>query len=169
MLAGTGVAPQGAKCAVLRLNVTFTQPMNPQQAYFDDAFFVRTGTTGAFYSVTQCRLVDTRGPSGPYGGPRFGPGDARTFGIAGNCGIPTQATAIAANLTVTNETGAGYFVVYPAGTTKPPTSTLNFAPSRTRANNAILQLGVGGQLVVLNAVPIGGSSDLILDVTGYFQ
>jgi hypothetical protein len=167
-LSSTSVAPSGARCAALLLFVG-SGPGFPGYAYFDDVFFTRQNTTGSFYTVTPCRIFDTRNPAGPFGGPAFAPFSTRTFVIPGSCGIPTDATAIAANLTVTDTTGAGHFVVYPTGTDPPSTSTLNFGKGQTRASNAMLTLGVVGEITLSCTLPFGGTADLIMDVAGYFQ
>ena len=51
----------------------------------------------------------------------------------------------------------------------PATSTLNFGTGQTRANNAVLALGTGGQVAVLPSVTGGGTAHLALDVVGYFE
>ena len=53
-----------------------------------------------FYTVTPCRLVDTRGVAGPSGGPNLSPKESRGFGAAGQCGVSTAAEAVAVNVTV---------------------------------------------------------------------
>ena len=82
--------------------------------------------------------------------------------------MPPTAKAVAANLTIVSPTGFGHITVYPAGASLPLASTLNFRPGVTRANNAIVQLGVSGQLAVFCGMD-SGSADFILDVTGYFE
>ena len=167
-VAATSTAPKGARCARVQLIVA-AGPGFPGSTYLDDVFFTRQNTTGSFYTVTPCRIIDTRTPDGAFGGPAFAPLSTRTFAIPGNCEVPVDATAVAANLTVTNATGAGHFIVYAAGTPQPSTSTLNFSSRQTRANNAILTLGVSGQITVFCTLPFGGTADLVLDVAGYFQ
>lgn len=167
-LSSTSVAPSGARCAAVRLFVG-SSPGFPGYAYFDDVFFTRQNTTGSFYTVTPCRIVDTRNPNGPFGGPAFQPLNIRVFAIPGSCGIPAEATAIAANLTTTNTTGGGHFLAYPTGISQPTASTLNFRAGQTRANNATIALGVAGQITVFCALPFGSTADFILDIAGYFQ
>ncbi len=167
-VSATTTAPPGARCAIVQLLVD-SQPQVPGSAHFDDVFFTRHGTTGAFYTVTPCRIVDTRNPDGPFGGPAFQPLNIRVFAIPGSCGIPAEATAIAANLTATNTTGRGHFLGYATGVSQPTASTLNFGPGQTRANNATIALGVAGQITVFCALPFGSTADFILDVAGYFQ
>ncbi len=114
-------------------------------------------------------MLDTRNPVGPLGGPALVGGAARTFEIANQCGIPTTATAISANITITRPTIAGYLTLYPSGSTPPLASVINFRPGQTRANNAIVPLGASGRLDVLCGMPGGNSIDFILDLNGYFQ
>lgn len=79
----------------------------------------------AFYTVTPCRVLDTRNPNGPYGGPALSAGADRTFVLAGQCGIPPTATQVAANLAVTQPTALGHLTLFPGGLPLPGTATLN--------------------------------------------
>jgi len=130
----------------------------------------RTPTTTAsqagFHSVLPCRVIDTRNPNGPFGGPALAAGAVREVSIAGVCGIPAEASTIALNVTVTQPATAGNVRLYPAGTAAPGTSTINFGPGQTRANNALVTLGNGG-IAVLN--DSAGTVHFIVDVNGYFR
>jgi hypothetical protein len=136
--------------------------------------FLAIGTGGPppsgapFYTVTPCRLADTRGAAGVYGGPALAAGADRTFVISGQCGIPSGAKAVAFNLTITQATGAGDLRVFPSSGSLPLVSTLNWSPGQTRANNAVLSLGPAGDITV-HLDQAGGTADLIIDVNGYFQ
>ena len=122
-----------------------------------------------FHTVTPCRILDTRDPAGPWGGPALAAGADRTFVIAGRCGIPTTARAVSVNLTVTGPTDFGHLVVFPAGgVVLATTSAINFRPGQTRANNAIVTLGAAGDIVVRTGMASGGVQ-FILDVDGYFD
>jgi hypothetical protein len=133
--------------------------------------FVVHGTSPAaqFYTVTPCRVADTRNAPGPSGGPALGAGASRTFPVAGLCGIPPGAKAIAINVTVVNETQLGDLRLYPAGGSLPATSSINFAMGKVRANNQIIALGAGGQISVQCDLASAGTTDFLFDVTGYFQ
>lgn len=126
------------------------------------------GRTLSFHTLTPCRLVDTRGVAGPFGGPALAANTSRSFTVVGRCGLPATAWAVALNVAVTAPTATGFFRVYPGGTPAPATSTLNYAAGKTRANNATLSLGPAGDLAVFCGQPTG-SAHLILDVTGYFE
>ena len=91
-----------------------------------------------FFSVAPCRIVDTRLADGPLGGPALAAGATRDFAVTGVCGVPSTALAISINATITQPTSMGFLTVYPAGTTRPLASTINYNTGQTRANNALL-------------------------------
>jgi hypothetical protein len=122
----------------------------------------------SFFTVTPCRVLDTRNSSGPLGGPALSAGAVRTFVIAGQCGIPSSAQSVAVNITVTQPSSAGFLTVYPAGSAVPLASTINYRAGQTRPNNAVVSLGHSGNIAVACGQP-SGTVQLILDVSGYFQ
>jgi Phosphate-induced protein 1 conserved region len=123
----------------------------------------------SFYTVSLCRLIDTRNPTGPYGGPALAAGTNRAFAFAGHCGVPATAKAVSINVTVTGTTALGYLTLFPVDQSLPLTSVINFLAGATRTDNAIIVLsGEGtGTLNVRNGS--GGALHLIVDVNGYFQ
>lgn len=135
-----------------------------------------------FYSVTPCRIADTRpgmGFAGLFGPPALAGGVDRFFPITLQCGIPNDAKAVALNVTVVSPTLEGFIKIWPSNQVKPAVSTINFAAGEPAiANGAIVPLAVdnqgntlaGNQIGVVygTAVP-GGSTNLILDVTGFFK
>jgi glucose/arabinose dehydrogenase len=148
---------------------TLVTPSAP--ASYTAAFTVQAGGLD-FYTLTPCRLIDTRNAAGPLGGPALSSGVARTFQVTGACSVPSTARALAVNVTVTGATtGGGNLVVYPGGAAQPQASTINFGQSQTRANNAVTGLAAdgSGNLTVAATVAGGGKVHLILDVVGYFQ
>lgn len=122
-----------------------------------------------FHTLTPCRLLDTRGATGPLGGPALQPGQDRVFALTGVCGVPAGSKALSLNLTVTGPTGAGYLTLHPGDGLPPLSSTINFRAGQTRANNAVIPLASdgSGSLAILNGS--GGTVNVILDVNGYFQ
>jgi len=129
-----------------------------------------------FYTLTPCRVVDTRGPNGPLGGPVLASGAARIFPLlSGACGIPATAKALALNITAVTASGYGFLTVYPGDAPFPGSSTLNFDPAHalgTLANNADVALSLDGQgNVAVVADVVGGNNTvhLIIDVNGYYQ
>jgi uncharacterized repeat protein (TIGR01451 family) len=122
----------------------------------------------SFYTLSPCRLVDTRNAVGSRGGPALAAGVARTFPIAGACSVPSTAWAVSVNVTVTQPTTAGNVRLFPGSTPSPLASNLNYAAGATRANNAIAAMGSAVDLTAL-ASQASGSVHLIVDVNGYFE
>jgi hypothetical protein len=116
----------------------------------------------AFYTVSPCRLIDTRATS------PLRAGKTDVFAVAGICGVPSSAVSVSANVTVTQASDSGHLQVWPAGQPPPPTSVVNHSASQTRANSAVLRLGSDGRLA-LRLVQPNGSGHVLVDVTGYFE
>jgi hypothetical protein len=111
------------------------------------------------------RAVDTRLSNGP-----IATGQSRCFTIAGVAGVPADAAAVVFNVTAVSQTARGWLTVYPNGQPVPAASTLDFDPSEYAiADGTIVSVGTAGQVCVgvgtVNSAP--GSSNVILDVTGY--
>jgi hypothetical protein len=123
----------------------------------------------SFYTLPPCRVVDTRNPAGPYGGPSLVAGADRTFVFGGQCGIPVTATAVALNVVaILPTTAPGFLTLFPGGTTPPLAATLNYKASGIRANNAVIPLGLL-QDIAVHCQQGFGTVDMVIDVTGYFQ
>ena len=69
---------------------------------------------------------------------------------------------------MTAPSATGNLRLYPAGTTLPGVSSINYAAGQTRGNNAIASLNTVGWLTV-RCVQAAGTVDLIVDVNGYFE
>jgi hypothetical protein len=128
-----------------------------------------TATPSDLYTLQPCRLVDTRNPNGPLGGPVLGASAQRTFTAVNACGIPAGATALVVNITAVNPTAAGNLSVYPGNGSPLGTSVNNFLPSSIRANNAIVRLATdgSGSFGVQNSSL--GTTNVVIDVMGYFK
>src|SRR5262249_32934755 len=124
-----------------------------------------SGEAASFYTLTPCRIIDTRGPDGPLGGPALAAGADRSFQITGNCAIPPTAKAVSVNVTVTQGAALGDLRLYASGA-PPLVSTINYAAGRTRANNAIVSLNAQGGLIVRSDQPLG-TVHFVLDVNGF--
>jgi hypothetical protein len=124
-----------------------------------------------YFTLTPCRIADTRDPNGPTGGPALANGSIRTFPVVGLCGVPASAKAITINATIVSPTGAGDLNLFASGITPPQTSVINFTAGSTRANNAMVRVDgpLVGSLDVSPTVSGGGTVHFILDVTGYFE
>jgi hypothetical protein len=153
---------------------TFPVTVGPDLTYngFYDVFVAKIESTpsqGAnFYTLTPCRILDTRDPDGLWGGPALSAGAVRSFMIAGRCFVPATATSISINATVTQPTALGHLTLFPGGSPLPLASTINYRAGQTRANNAIVLMGANGTLSVACGQATG-TTHFILDVNGYLQ
>jgi hypothetical protein len=131
------------------------------------ATFNTNGTSGGldFYTVTPCRVLDTRT------GAALASGVQRTFPVTGLCGIPADAVAVSLNVTAVSPPAEGFITLFPGDGQLPPTSTLNLVAGKTRANNAVLGLATdaSGTLAAQAFLSNGGEVDLLVDVNGYLK
>jgi hypothetical protein len=126
-------------------------------------------TGGSSYvPIPPVRVLDTRpafqiGLSGP-----FAANTPRTFQVDNAFGIPAAAIAVTGNVTIANQTGAGYLSVTPTANANPTSSTINFPLGDTRANNLTIPLATNGKLAAVYKAQAGKTTHLIVDITGYF-
>ena len=121
--------------------------------------------SATYVALTPARLLDSRLGNGLSG--TFSDGVPRTFQVTGRGGVPSNAVAVTGNLTVTNQTNAGYVFLGPNPTANPTSSTLYFPVGDNRATGVTLGLGAGGTLSATYVAGMG-TTDLVFDVTGYF-
>jgi hypothetical protein len=119
----------------------------------------------SFYPVTPCRVADTRGDVGPFGGPILGTGTTRSFALPDSaCNVPSTAQAYSLNVTVVPQGYLGYLTAWPAGSPQPNVSTLNSWDGTAVANAAIVPAGANGAVSIYVTQP----THVILDINGYF-
>ena len=124
-----------------------------------------------FHPASPCRVLDTRNPNGPLGGPALAAGARRDFVVPGVCGIPTSAVSVSANVTVTGPTSGGSLTAFPADLAQAPVAnTLSIRLGTTRANNAVLLLARDGSgtVALANDLPTG-NFHVIVDVNGWWE
>jgi uncharacterized repeat protein (TIGR03803 family) len=117
-----------------------------------------------FVPLTPCRVVDTRNPNGPLGGPPIQGGTSRDFPITGNCGIPNAASAVSANVTVVPGGTLRYLTVWPTGHQQPQISLMNSPDGRVKANAAVVNTGADGNISVYAT----DTTNVIVDINGYY-
>ena len=163
-------------------SVTATDTISPSTKGSQTGIFV-TWPASTYTAVSPRRILDTR-PTVYSGNPfniglsgKFTAGTVRRFGVAGARyvgggtapAIPANAVAVTGNLTIVYETATGVIDLGPAVTPGGDTSSLNFVPGDTRANNVTLGLAADGYLTaVYRSSTAGATTDLIFDLTGYF-
>jgi outer membrane protein assembly factor BamB len=162
-LSNTGLVPLGADGSVTIYNSSgSTHVVVDAQGWFADG----APAAGGYGPVAPARLLDTRTSLGGHLG-ALGPQQSLTLKVAGQGGIPSsRAAAVALNLTVAKPTTGGYLTAYPAGTSRPPTSSLNFTAGQTLSNTALVPLGADGSVTIYNS---SGSTHVVVDAQGWFR
>jgi PKD repeat protein len=118
-----------------------------------------------FYTVTPCRLLDTRITLSPL----LAGAAARPIPVAGVCGVPFGARSVAVNLTAVSATTAGAISIYPADYPSGFNNTIDFNTGGVRACGAVLPLSSDGLgELAATAVLTSGQVQLVIDVSGYF-
>jgi len=126
--------------------------------------------SSTFHSLAPQRLIDSR-PTGQTVDAQFQALGLRAAGtttqlqITGRGGVPTYATSVALNVTVTGAQDGGYVTVYPCGSPLPNASNLNFSAGQTIPNLVISKIGTGGKVCLFTSA----TTDIIADVNGYFD
>lgn len=133
----------------------------PVDLIADVAGYFSAGATDYYVPLgAATRAVDTREP----GDSALQPNASDHYWISN---VPNVA-AMVGNLTVTQPTAAGYITAYPDGVTRPAVSNVNFVKGETVANLAILDTNTG-ELPATNIFNAsGGTTEVIIDVFGYF-
>ena len=158
LTAVTGAHPTGPA------DVTVTIPGPLSGTLVQGFFYAPLPEATDFYTLAPCRLVDTRGAQAP----ALAAHERRVWKITGRCGLPATAKAVALNVTVAGPTAQGHIRLAP-GNGLSESSSLNFNPGLTRANNAVAMLATDGTGGVAATNGSNGTVHLILDVSGYFE
>ena len=153
------------------LGVTVTPPSNCALTGNANVTIAPIGQAVQFYTLTPCRLIDTRNPNGPLGGPALAASGSpdRAFTLTGACGIPAGATSVSANLTVASPSAGGNLAIYRGDGALTGATSISFNTGKTRAGNALLQLALDGSGTVKVNNSAAGTVHFVLDVNGYFE
>jgi hypothetical protein len=141
--------------------------------FFDvsNANFTISGgpAAGSFYTISPCRVLDTRLVGGPTGGLPIAANATLTHTVAGTCGVPASARSVFANVTALVPIATGDAKVYAVDNALPTATTISFTAGDIRANNAIFSLSQDGVGAVKIKNASTGDLHLAIDVAGYFE
>ena len=125
-----------------------------------NGYFAPADTGGlSLYSITPCRVLDTRQPAGSaaFNG-------QRDVDIAGSaCGVPGGHGAYVFSATVVPSGTLGYLTLWPQGQSQPVVSTLNALDGAITSNLALVPADNGNI-----SAWVANPTHLILDISGYF-
>ena len=132
-----------------------------------NGYFVSSANNSslAFYSMSPCRLIDTRLANGPLSGPYLYGGQFRSFPVlSSSCNVPAVAQAYSLNFTAIPRGVLGYLTAWPTGEPQPLVSTLNALTGAITANAAIVTAGLNQAI----SAYASSDTDLVVDINGYF-
>lgn len=161
----TATAPARATGSV---SVVVTNPGGQSATRNPGFFYAPPAAATDLFTVTPCRLLDTRNANGTWGGPLLGAAGQRSFPATGRCGVPSTATAIVVNVTVVGPTSTGYLSIVPGNAFDLGTTALNYLTGVVRSNNAILRLSTDGAGTIIIRNNGTGTTHVAVDVTGYY-
>lgn len=122
---------------------------------------------GSFTSVIPGRILDTRSGLGAAKA-QVGANKSITIDVAGQKGVPVSGAGSAVlNVTVTRTGAPGFVTAYPAGTSRPGASNVNFgAVNQTIPNLVTVKLGAGKVTLYNSSTkPV----DILADVAGWYR
>ncbi|MEP4649873.1 MAG: SpoIID/LytB domain-containing protein [Ilumatobacter sp.] len=129
-------------------------------------------STAPFVGLLPQRRVDTRSgigrttqvtPSSPLVVPVTGLAAQLPDGTAVT--VPSDAAAVAVNVTIARATAGGFATVWPCGTTRPLASNVNFEAGNPTGNGVVAPVGADGTICVHTSA----TADVIVDLAGYFD
>jgi hypothetical protein len=142
-------------------------PGNTADLVFDVTGYYTADASGTvFVPITPARLLDTRVGIGLGG--RLLANTPATFNILGRGVVPAGAQAISGNVTVVAPTFSWAVFLGPDPTPSPGTSNINFGAGDVKGNGLTVVLSGTGSLSATYMSTAGNTTDLVLDVTGYY-
>lgn len=136
------------------------------------------GQSETYTGITPCRIIDTRSAGGPIANTTRAfkiTGNLSAQGGGGNCGIPSNASSIAINLTGITTGGTGFLRASAFGSAGAGATVVNYAPGLSATNQANIPLCrkpasgpnpcTGGNAFTIQAF---GTANLVADAVGYY-
>ncbi|TPW13722.1 MAG: alpha-tubulin suppressor-like protein [Acidimicrobiaceae bacterium] len=119
-----------------------------------------------FTSVGPVRILDTRDGTGVVGSRVSRParGTVIELQVAGENGVPLDASAVLLNVTITEASGPGFVTAWPCGRPRPLASFLNFVRGVDRANLTPVRIGSDGKVCLY----VHEGTQVIADLNGYY-
>ena len=122
-----------------------------------------------YAALTPARVLDTRPGQNTVDNQQAGrgalaAGETIEVPIAGRAGVPTDASAVALNITATQGTTRGYITVWDCSTPRPNASTVNYEGPIPTPNSVIATLSPTGTICMYAST----GAQLIADVSGAF-
>jgi len=146
----------------------YSVSLQPVEVVLDVTGYVPASGSG-YVPITPSRILDTRSTAPaslrPFGAMRTGTVslDARRLGA-----VPAGAKAIVVNVTAVGPNSVGNLSVHATGP-RPSGSSLNYVVGRDIPNLVVVPVAANGTIALTNQQSTVGSTDVVLDVLGYFR
>jgi hypothetical protein len=143
-------------------------------------YFIERSSAATYVPLTPSRILDSRVGTGQpnHVATKFANGIPQSFAVVdqypsdASRNVPSYAIAVTGNVTVTQQTSAGFVTVGPLSETTPTTGTV-YSPAYTpknkdnRATSITIKLA-GGRLNAVWKGAVGSTAQVLFDVNGYF-
>ena len=133
-----------------------------------NGYYTTSGSAarGARYTpVAPSRILNTTTGVGIASG-QVQSGQTITTQITGKGGVPsTGVTAVVMNVVAISRAYNGWMTLWPAGTTRPTTSSVNYTTNQMNTNLVTVKLNSSGQVSLYNS---GSNVDILFEVQGYY-
>jgi hypothetical protein len=130
-------------------------------------YYHHLGSASVSVPLPPTRVLNTLNGTGTGGTvAELGPKSSLKLKITGANGVPaTHVTAAQLNVIAITPAASGYLAVYSDANPRPTAATLDYSPTGSAANSAVVPVSSDGTIEIEN----GGSSpvDVALDLTGY--
>jgi hypothetical protein len=123
--------------------------------------FFRTDPAFKFAPINPGRLLDSRLRRRP-----LVTDQTINLRVRGVGGVPLNADSVVLNVTAVTPTMPGFLTVFPAGTARQTTSSLNFEVDSVVPNLVIAKVGARHSVSLYN---LQGATHVVVDVVGYFS
>ncbi len=128
-------------------------------------YFTAAGQGGAAFTPGVGRVFDSRAT----GNTILAKNETRSVQVAGRAGVPVMGSGLVAvvlTLTASHGGSDGRAVVWPDGTSKPGTTSINFRNDEIRTNTVTATLGANGKISLQN---VADPTNYLIDVQGWYM
>ena len=130
-----------------------------------------SGVAGLYTPIPPARICDSRRGAANScnnggAGATLGPNGVLNVQVTGMGGVPSgTVSAVVVNLTAADTTAPSFLTAWPAGTSRPTASNVNWSPGQTIPNRVVVPVGAHGQISIYN---LTGEVDVVVDVNGWY-
>ena len=145
--------------------ITFANAVGSTNVVVDVVGYYRQDEGELFTGITPNRVLDSRTDTGWTGRLSGGDAAARNLVVTGG-DVPASADSLVLNVTATDSTNDSFLQLWPTGSPRPSSSSVNFVAGSVTSNLVTVKIGTGGAVSFFNAV---GSTNVVADIVGYYD